>query len=136
MGLTVNIKYSFLGSAKILGPRVSVFNLVHTVCRTQVSQLYPLQVGMKRSNSLVAIYGGFGNGHQATEAQWRLTSFGSCALAGGFFTTNTTWEGFPSGSVVRNPPAMLETQVRSLGQEDALEEDMATHSSILAWKIP
>ena len=33
-------------------------------------------------------------------------------------------------------PAMRETQVRSLGQEDALEEEMATHSSILAWKIP
>ena len=29
-----------------------------------------------------------------------------------------------------------ETQVRALGQEDPLEEDMATHSSILAWKIP
>ena len=33
-------------------------------------------------------------------------------------------------------PAMRETQVRSLGREDALEEEMATHSSILAWKIP
>ena len=31
---------------------------------------------------------------------------------------------------------MLETQVRSLGQEDPLEKEMATHSSILAWKIP
>ena len=42
---------------------------------------------------------------------------------------------FPSGSVVKNPPAVQEvweTQVRSLGQDDALEEDMATHSSILA----
>ena len=33
-------------------------------------------------------------------------------------------------------PAMLETQVRSLGREDPLEKEMATHSSILAWKIP
>ena len=33
-------------------------------------------------------------------------------------------------------PAMQETQVRSLGQEDPLEKEMATHSSILAWKIP
>ena len=31
---------------------------------------------------------------------------------------------------------MLETQVRSLGQEDPLEEEMTTHSSILAWEIP
>ena len=40
---------------------------------------------------------------------------------------------------VKNSPAMLEmqeTQVRSPGREDPLEEDMATHSSILAWKIP
>ena len=33
-------------------------------------------------------------------------------------------------------PAMRETQVRSLGQEDPLEEEMATHSSTLAWRIP
>ena len=36
----------------------------------------------------------------------------------------------------KNPPAMQETQVRSLGQEDPLEKGMATHSSILAWRIP
>ena len=38
--------------------------------------------------------------------------------------------------VVKNLPAIQETQVRSLGQEDPLEKEMATHSSILAWKIP
>ena len=37
---------------------------------------------------------------------------------------------------VKNPPEMQETQVRSLGREDALEKGMATHSSILAWRIP
>ena len=37
---------------------------------------------------------------------------------------------------VQNPPAMWETWVRSLGWEDPLEEGMATHSSILAWRIP
>ena len=37
---------------------------------------------------------------------------------------------------VKNPPAMRETWVRSLGWEDALEEGMATHSSIFALKIP
>ena len=37
---------------------------------------------------------------------------------------------------VKNPPAMQETWVRSLGQEDPLEEGKATHSSILAWRIP
>ena len=38
--------------------------------------------------------------------------------------------------MVKNPPAMWETQVLSLGQEDPLEEGMATHSSILAWRVP
>ena len=38
--------------------------------------------------------------------------------------------------MVKNLPAMLETRVQSLGQEDPLEKDLATHSSILAWRIP
>ena len=43
---------------------------------------------------------------------------------------------FLSGSVVKNLPAMQETQVRSVGWEDPLEKEMATHSSVLAWRIP
>ena len=38
--------------------------------------------------------------------------------------------------VLKNPPAMQETQVQSLGWEDTLEKEMSTYSSILAWKIP
>ena len=38
--------------------------------------------------------------------------------------------------MVKNLPAVQETQVQSLGQEDSLEKGMATHSTILAWKIP
>ena len=38
--------------------------------------------------------------------------------------------------MVKNRPEMQETQVQSLGWEDPLEEEMATHSSILAWEIP
>ena len=38
--------------------------------------------------------------------------------------------------MVKNLPAGQETQVRSLGQEDPLEKGMATHSSVLAWRIP
>ena len=37
--------------------------------------------------------------------------------------------------MVKNPPLMQEIQVRSLGQEDSLEEGTATHSSILAWRM-
>ena len=47
-------------------------------------------------------------------------------------------EGFPDGTVVKNLP-IQETQemlVRSLGQEDPLEKEVATPSSILAWRIP
>ena len=40
------------------------------------------------------------------------------------------------GQTLKNLPAMRQTQVRSLGQEDPLEKGMATHSSIFAWRIP
>ena len=43
-------------------------------------------------------------------------------------------EGFPGGSAVKNLPAAQETQVWSLGQEDSLEKEIATHSSILVWE--
>ena len=49
-----------------------------------------------------------------------------------------SFQGFPGGSVVKYLPAMQELQetwVRSLGQEDTLEEGTVTHSSILAWRI-
>ena len=38
--------------------------------------------------------------------------------------------------MIKCPPTMRETRVQSLGREDLLEKEMATHSSILAWKIP
>ena len=44
--------------------------------------------------------------------------------------------GFRDDSAVKKPPARQETRVRSLGREDFLEKEMATHSSILAWEIP
>ena len=45
----------------------------------------------------------------------------------------------PRGTVIKNPPAMqemLETWVQFLDEEDPLEKEMATYSSIIAWKIP
>ena len=38
--------------------------------------------------------------------------------------------------MVKNPPAMQAMQARALGEEDPLEKGMATHSSVLAWRIP
>ena len=46
-----------------------------------------------------------------------------------------TWA-FLVAQLVKSLPAVQETQVRSLGQEDLLEKEMAAHSSILAWRIP
>ena len=52
---------------------------------------------------------------------------------------NVQYQGFPGSSEVKDPRAvqeLQEMQVGSLGREDPLEEGMATHSSILAWRIP
>ena len=51
------------------------------------------------------------------------------------FLSNRQYYHFPR-SVIKNLPAMQETQFRFLGWEDLLEKEMAIHSSILAWKIP
>ena len=45
-------------------------------------------------------------------------------------------QGFPGNSVVKGLPAIRGTKVQSLGQEDPLEKEMATHSRILPWEIP
>ena len=72
-------------------------------------------------------------------------SLESPSLAG-FFATNATWEahfsvskvnhGFLVAQRLKRLPAVQETWVRFLSQEDPLEKEMATHSSILAWRIP
>ena len=46
------------------------------------------------------------------------------------------FKGFPGGSEVKASVCNAETWVKSLGQKDPLEKEMATHSSILAWRIP
>ena len=51
------------------------------------------------------------------------------------FNLYTLWA-FGIAQLVKNLPVIQETQVRSLGGEDPLEKEMATNSSILAWKIP
>ena len=61
------------------------------------------------------------------------------SLAQPLLVLHISMYGFPNGSVTNNPSAMQETQdmrVQPLGQEDPLEEGMATHSSILSWRIP
>ena len=56
-----------------------------------------------------------------------------------YFFYDLLLSGFPGGSAVKNLPAMQETQethVQFLGQEDSLQEGMATHFNTLAWRIP
>ena len=50
--------------------------------------------------------------------------------------SNTSVEGFPRSSVGKESACVQETRVRFLGWDDPLEQDMATHSSILAWETP
>ena len=86
-------------------------------------------------------------------------SLKSPQLRGRFFITSASWDAHSTSlliilyiyiyiyiysegqaslmaQLVKNPPAMRDTRVRSWSQEDPLEEEMATHSNILAWRIP
>ena len=60
---------------------------------------------------------------------------GRCAGEGIDSPLQYSWASLVA-QLVKNPPAMRETWVQSLGWEDPLEKGKATHSSILAWKIP
>ena len=70
----------------------------------------------------------------AGEPSWILGS-GRSAGEGIGYPLQCSWASLVA-QLVKNPPAMRETWVRSLGWEDPLEKGMATHSSILAWGIP
>ena len=75
------------------------------------------------------------------KTSWLLPSWGTSNKVGSmyrFWGGCKLLLGFPSGSVVKNPPAKQEAQemlVQSVGLEDPLKEEVATHSSILAWRI-
>ena len=71
---------------------------------------------------------GFFPPHHSRSKLWLLIP---CDLAGNYYSP-----GFPGDSVVKNPPAMQEMWVQCLGQKDSLEKVVATHVSILAWRIP
>ena len=64
---------------------------------------------------------------------WR--SLVGCRLWGRTASDTTEAPAAAAAQLVKNPPAMQETLVQFLGQEDSLEEGMTTHSSILAWRI-
>ena len=51
-----------------------------------------------------------------------------------FIGVQLIYKGFLADSLIKNPPAMQETQIRSLAQKYPLEKEMSTHSNILAWE--
>ena len=65
-----------------------------------------------------------------------LTMYKAPYLSQIFFIIYIWLKDFPAAQIVKNLPAMQETRVQFLGQEDPLEKGMATHSNILAWRIP
>ena len=70
-----------------------------------------------------------------TQTEWQ--SWRSEQTGGrGYLAWSEVTRGFPGGSVVKNPPAMQETHLPTLGQEEPLEKGMATHSSVLPWEMP
>ena len=76
------------------------------------------------------IYAGWGDVHTSN---WNTMVWKEEPMYVGWIKT---WLSFPGGSVVKNMSANAGETVQSLGQEDLLEEEMATHSSILAEIVP
>ena len=66
---------------------------------------------------------------------YQLSIETSCFMQIKLLSSFYGWINFLVVQTVKNLPAMQETQVQSLGWEDLLEKEMATHSSILAWKM-
>ena len=91
-------------------------------CRTSECGLF----GTRVSEGHVRTIGG-----TATVASGSEQCCGRCSICGLMYF----W-GSPGGSAVKRSPAVQETRVQSLGSEDPLEEGMATHSSVLAQRIP
>ena len=60
----------------------------------------------------------------------------NCPVFPSFGLQHTPLRASLGAQMVKNPPAVWETWMRSLGWEGPLEEGMATHSSVLAWRIP
>jgi len=70
------------------------------------------------------------------EPRERQSGLQEIRLQQAFVTDRPTHKASLAAQMVKCPPAMQETRVRSLGWEHPLEKEMTTHSSILAWRIP
>ena len=112
------------------GSEVNTRSCLHKkACRE--SQEYGLRWGSRLANTPKR-----GEGDRGSSAGSGPDLTLQLSSSGCSFVSFITSLGFPGGSAVKNPPAVQETQVWSLCQEDSLEKKMATHSRILAWIIP
>ena len=90
---------------------------------------------------LMSIYWGFSGSSVGKESACNAGDPGSIPWSGRSpgeglgYPLQYSWDSLVS-QMVKNPPAMWKSWVQSLGQEDPQEEEIATHSSILAWKVP
>ena len=121
--------------------RAKLFQPCLTLCNPMVTCQSPLSMGFSRQECWSGLpFPPPGDLPPGIKSE----SLMSPALAGGFFTTSATWEistykqakASLVAQMVKRLPTMWQTQVQSLGWEDPLEKEMATHSSALAWKIP
>ena len=126
-----------------------VFQVRWALCRTaekRDSSCLLLEATSMKTNPCVFTFYldiGASSGYLGSNPGFLLTS---CVTVGCFFSLELSWlgdldlfvsnvfQGFPGGSVVKNLPTDAGVLVQSLGQEDALEEEMTTLSSILAWR--
>ena len=121
-----------MGSCKSLG---GLTEIIPFICILAICSQYPVFFHILSSSVLT-----LGNGYSPEAARLQVLFSFLGALRPQKFTfggskllmTLTSLEEM----VAQNLPAMQETQVQSLGWEDPLEKEMATHSSILAWRIP
>ena len=108
---------------------------------TWTHHYHPKAIVSIRVHSWCCTFYGFGPVFLPGESPWReepggLQSKGSQRVRHDWVTKHIGTYGFPEWLCVKNLPAMHETQVPTLGQECPLEKEMATHSCILACKIP
>ena len=93
------------------------------------------------NQSKTLLYQGFPGSSAGKESAWNagdpssIPGLGRSAREEIGYPFQYSWASLV-GQLVKNPPPMRETWVQSLGWEDPLEEGMATHSSIVAWRIP
>ena len=126
--------------SNIDGPRGTPL-MAQLVKNLPAVQETPVQICWRRDRLPTPVFSGFPCSSAGKESTCNagdsgsIPGLGRSAGEGTGYPLQYSWV-FLVVQLVKNPPAMQETWVRSLGWEDPLEEGTATHSNILAWRIP